>query len=432
MTRLFNTVMQNFKSTQRTTQRYLGLGFVFALLCFFYVVEPFFIYTANQEKAEESLEQIQTELESSAKQLKEISSVNEQTQKTLGDMEERIREYPDHLNQEVLPQLYDQFYEQEERYSQDNYDTQQMQQQMQNSSRSEHIWVPSDINEYHEAVNWYVQNWFQAIIDDLKSGITEPISGLEVFSNELQTNVLETLTLEAVGEINSHLNTIDPEFWHTYQEGKVETVGELQRVIEQSFEPVRDQLNDMHGEISGSMKDLHTSLDELNAAKDTIQGNLSLLNDRIRSMNTPFGPIPLRATEMITLFPVLLVLIVLFTALSIAKSSRLYTELWKKFNQEGEKSVKDFKLLTDCWYLPPYGSTIQPALLILYTIIMIGIFIYSWYLVGSEPVLFSFPGVGEESFRRGIFMAAYFTGFLVIIFSGWLGYKKIIEIPEFS
>lgn len=432
MSRLFDTIMQNFKSTQRTSQRYLGVGFVFTLLCFFYVVEPFFIYTSNQDEAEETLEQIQASMETSEKQLKEISSVNDQAQKTLVNLEQRIRNYPDHLNQEVLPQLYAQFYGEDGRYERENYNPQQMQQQVQSSGRNEQIWIPSDITEYSDAVNWYVQSWFQAIVDDLNSGITDPISGLEVFENEQQVNELKSLTRQAVDEINSHLNTIDPDFWHTYQEGKVETVGELQRVIDQSFEPVREQLDNMHGEISVSIEDLKASQDELNTEKEAIQENISLLNDRIRSMSTPFGPIPLRATEIITLFPVLLVLIVLFTALSLAKSARLYTELWETFSEDGERSVRDFKLFTDCWYLPPYRSKIQPVLLILYVIILTGIFIYSWYLVATEPVLFSFPGLGEESLRRILFMVLYFIGFLVIISSVWLGYKKLNEIPEFS
>jgi hypothetical protein len=430
MAGIFDTILQNFKSAQKNTQRYISLGFVFTLLCFFYVVEPFFLYTSHQRNAEKLLKETVTGLDLLGGKLDEIRHVNGQTRRSMSGIHERIRAYPDHLNQEVLPQIYEHFYGVSRGYQQTNYAIQQVQQQVQQAGQSGTVTVPAHINEFSDAVNWYVQNWFQQIVDDLNTGIVDPILQLDLFETGEESRELELLTRQAVEDINSHLVTIDPEFWHTYQEGKVETVGELQRVIDHAFMPVTVRLDDMHQEISGRIDSLQASRAILRADSISIHENLSLLNDRIKSMSSPFGPIPLRATELTALFPVLLVLIVLFTVMSLAKSSRLYAELWDQYRTDRKKSAREFLLLTDCWYLPPYRSRLPPVLLILFTLFMVLIYLYSIYLIWSEPGLFSFPGIGEETFRRSLFNTAYITGLLVLFFAVWYGYSKIKEVPD--
>ena len=61
---------------------------------------------------------------------------------------------------------------------------------------------------------------------------------------------------------------------------------------------------------------------------------------------------------------------------------------------------------------------------------MSGIYIYSCYLIWSEPGVFRFPGMGEEAFRRPLFLVAYAAGFMVMAGTIWAGYKKLEEVPE--
>ena len=110
MAAIFDTILQGFTSARKNTQRNLSFGFVFTLVCFFYVVEPYFLYSSHQREAVERREQIHSELEQFHSQLRQIQAVNRQTQQALVTIHERIRAYPDHLNQVVLPQIRDHFY----------------------------------------------------------------------------------------------------------------------------------------------------------------------------------------------------------------------------------------------------------------------------------------------------------------------------------
>ena len=490
---IFDTILQGYTSARKQTQRNLSLGLVFTLVCFFYVVEPFFLYTSHQRAAVQRSDQIHDEVQQLNMHLRQTQAVNRQTQQALEMIHERIRAYPDHLNQDVLPQIRDHFYaadRDEPEYRDDpeyqfdpdyRYDTAagpgagpgersgepgerkgdsgmwdgdpgmlDADQSVRFGDPEVRVAVPDHITEFADAVNWYVRNWFRQIIDDLYSDIVEPIQQNELlaerdlFESGEEPARLETLTQQAVEAVSGHLETVDPDFWHSYEDGKVATVGELQNVIDRSFEPVTVRLDDIHLMISASIDDMQFALEELAVESSEISASLDHLNERIDAMSSPFGAIPLRATELIVLFPLLVVLIVLFSVLSLVKSARLYGELWRLYQSDDKEvtsgskkrvasgdagQVRDFKLLTDCWYLPPWNSPVQPALLILYALAMSGIFIYSCFLIWADPGVFRFPGMGEETFRRSLFLAAYVAGFFVMAGTFWIGYKKLTGVP---
>jgi len=512
MTAITETILQGFTSARKQTQRKLSLGLVFTLVCFFYVVEPYFLYSSHQQAAVERRDQISDEVKKLNLQLRQTQAVNHQTQHALNMIHERIRAYPDHLNQDVLPQIRDHFYARDRydpeygdypesgesrEYTEVGYgghpsgqadqlvrldgpaddpadgpmgspddgpgersgypgsgdgdpETREMVQSVRFGDPDVQVEVPGYITEFADAVNWYVRNWFRQIIDDLYGDIVEPIqqnellADLDLFENGDEPSRLDALTNQAVEAVSGHLDTVDPDFWHSYEDGKVATVGELQGVIDRSFEPVTNRLDDIHLRISGSIESMQDSMDELAVESKEISASLDHLNDRIESMSTPFGAVPLRTTELIALFPVLIVLIMLFTALSLAKSARLYGELWREYQSDGRKNTSDrrkqagtnekehlreFKLLTDCWFLPPWSSPVQPVLLVLYALAMAGIFIYSSFLIWVEPGVFRFPGMGEDTFRQSLFLTAYVAGFFVLAGTIWVGYKKLADVP---
>ncbi len=493
MAAMFDTILQGLTSARKITQRNLSFGLVFILVSFFYVVEPFFLYSSHQRETVEQSGQIKAGLEQLNTQLRQIQAVNSQTQQDLKKIHERIRAYPDHLNQDVLPQIREHFYGAEGEYtSEQEYGEYGAELEMREESADFEDWagagaheyvadqvgrgvrgedqdvqfgdpdmrfgdpdvrvvVPGDITEFKDAVNWYVRNWFQRIIDDLYGDIVDPIlrndllAGLDLFDGGEESVQLETLTHQAVDSVSRHLETINPDFWHSYEDGKAETVGELQGVIDRSFEPVTVRLDDIHRKISVSVTDMQDAMDELAVESREIQASLEYLNERINAMRSPFGAIPLRATELIVLFPLLVVLIMLFTVLSLAKSARLYSELWRLYRSDdkknlpsdrkkqgasnGKEHVREFKLLTDCWFLPPWSSRVQPSMLILYALFMFGICIYSCYLIWADPAVFRLPGMGEETFRRSYFLAAYVAGFVAMAGTIWFGYRKLDEVP---
>jgi hypothetical protein len=462
---IFDTVLQGFTSARKQTLRNLSLGLVFSLVCFFYVVEPFFMYSTHQQAAVERSDQIREEVEKLTIQLRQTRAMNRQTQQSLNTIHERIRAYPTHLNRDVLPQIRDHFntgyrvdaeyghnrgYPEEDR---SGLHTGQADQLVRFGDPGVRVVVPDDITGFADAVNWYVRNWFQQIIDDLHGNIVEPIrqnellAELDLFDSVEGPARLETLTKQAVDAVSGHLDTIDPDFWHSYEDGKVATVGELQGVIDRSFEPVTIRLDNIHLMISGSIEKMQVAMKDLEVEAGEISASLEHLNERIDAMSSPFGAIPLRATELIALFPLLLVLIVLFTVLPLVKSARLYGELWRLYRSDDTKSasggkkqgapgekgqLKDFKLMTDCWFLPPWTSPVQPVLLILFALAMTGIFIYSSLLIWAEPGVFRVPGMGEDTFRRSLFMAAYVAGFFTMIGTFWVAYKKLtgVSVPE--
>ena len=463
MTAMFDTILQGFTTARKHTQRNLSLGLVFTLVCFFYVVEPYFMYSSHQQAAVERSDQIHDEVRKLNMQLRQTRSMNRQTQQALEMIHERIKAYPDHLNRDVLPQIRDHFYTADRDgpvygyardYPQGGYAGQQSgqaEQRVRFGDPDVRVEVPGYITEFADAVNWYVRNWFRQIIDDLYSDIVEPIqqnkllAERDLFESGEEPTRLETLTQQAVEAVSGHLETVDPDFWHSYEDGKVATVGELQNVIDRSFEPVTVRLDDIHLMISASIDDMQFALEELAVESSEISASLDHLNERIDAMSSPFGAIPLRATELIVLFPLLVVLIVLFTVLSLAKSARLYGELWRLYRSDdkkiipsdrkkqgaasGKEHVRKFKLLTDCWFLPPWSSYVQPTLLILCALFMFGIYIYSSYLIWADPAVFRLPGMGEETFRRSLFLTAYVAGFFVMAGTIWIGYKKLTGVP---
>jgi hypothetical protein len=417
---IFEILLQNFNSSKRRVNRYLGVGIVFVLLCFLYVTMPYFQYKVHQQKAKENLQTLKKDLNKISENLVKISEVNDQGRILLGTLNNIIRSLPDELHRDVLPGMQNFF----------NGEGTSDQLFFQQSVPNRPFGLPPEITNFEDAVNWYLQDWFENLITQLEEGLLQPVSGLDSLKDKTRSENLFNLTKTAIDTVNSYINKIDPEFWHEMSQ-KEATSDELRSVVTESCKPLFQELNELQEGTRIVMTSLQDSLKSLQTDSITLENHIKSLDSRISSLNSPIGSIPLSAVELIVLFPILMVLLVILTTTAFIKSANLYNEFWSKFDTNaGKNKVEKFRIYTDCWYLPPYSNSSYPILLISFASFVMIIFLYASRLIYTDPDLFAFPGGGIDVLRRIIFLSTYILGVVLILGCFFVVYKKILNLKK--
>lgn len=160
MPNLLDTILQDFRTSKRKVNRYLGYGIAFTLICFFYVVIPYFQYKGQQKSAQQAALYLKEELQVLNEHLIQIKKLNNDAENALTDIQSQINALPEHLHGVVLPEI-------SEIINPDSSDTQQVQ-QVQSPGSSGEIYIPPAITDFNEAANWYIRNWFKELVDQLK------------------------------------------------------------------------------------------------------------------------------------------------------------------------------------------------------------------------------------------------------------------------
>ena len=424
MEQLFEVIFADFRSSKKNVNRLFSVGILFALIGHFYVVEPYFQYKIQERNATEALDVKKEQLNQLTDNLNSIKDVSQEASKTLNNIRERISNFPDCLRA-VLPKI--------AQALRSGLTFQHLQREA--PSRFEEISLPPHITSFEAGVRWYIENWFNDVVNELKTKVVDPVLQLEHGQKRLEASSLKEKTHEAFEKLRTHLDGVDPEFWYRYEGsgGKVEVASELLGVVEESFGPVVSQVSDLLKKTEKMRENQEENLNTIHEELIKTQARIEKLESRINSLESPLGPIPLGLTDLIILFPLLIVTLVMMLTIALRKSGQLHIVLWREVRKgKGDADSAVFQHYSDCWYLPPYASFTHPVLIFTWLAMITGIFVRASLLVSGELELFTSLDGEVESLKRSVFAGAYIVGMVIIIASVWFSGKTLRLVSQES
>lgn len=405
MTKLYDLLLNDLRSLRNSFSRLLGLVLLFTLIGHLFIVEPYFGYQDEEHTLSGELNVSKNNLHTVDERLKKLKKVDKQTHQVLSRTRAEIKDFPAHLRR-MLPKI---------RESISAAPSPSLQAQQFRSLPQ----LPTDIKTFEKGVNWYTNHWFTKIIQKLKNDVTGPILQLKTQSQETAKAKLEQLSKKAMKDISTYTEGIDPDFWHTFSE-KTEIAQGLIKLVDLSFKPIYVEINTLTEEIKNTMI-LHK--EKLKSIQANIKktGELKTdLKNRLDTLQSPIGKIPVSLTDFIKLFPLLIIVLMVMISLHLSKSRRLYSALRETMPKQEEQTEKTaFACVIDCWYLPPYQTVLQPLILTGAIAVIATVFFRSVFLVTTGPELFLSLTGKEETLQMFLYMASYLLGVLVLLGCMW-------------
>ncbi len=424
MAQIFDVFLNDMRLVKKNFNRLLTVGLIFALFGHFYVIEPYFRYKAEEKNSVQKLEQKQIQLEKLSTQQNQLDETSRSSNSSLQDIRVKIQGFPDHL-QAMLPEI-------DAIVTSPTLSTPSVSPHQYYANSPEppvSISFPPEVTTFEEGVRWYTKNWFGEIVTELEEKVINPVLKLKYVGEISSDNKLDSLSKSAIRSINKYVDEVDPDFWHSYSGGKVPVAEGLNNIVNESFNPI-------YSEIGLLIEDVRTSKDarekEILKAENAIveyQNRIKKLESKIESIESPIGKIPLNLTDFAEVFPLLIVVLIVMLTAYLNKSIRLSTFIWREVGKGTiAEYKKDVDYLVDCWYLPPYRSTIQPLLLGLSAFVIIGVFVLSvlsvFIAILNKEMFISITGE-VESIRKYLFVSFYMIGTLVIVACVWFAKKRL-------
>ncbi|GAN33291.1 MAG: hypothetical protein DYG83_02885 [Candidatus Brocadia sp. AMX2] len=466
MPQLFDVIFDDLRSCKKHVNRLLGAGLLFALIAHFYVVEPYFEYKEQEPRLKKSLDEKKLQFDQLSGQSERITNLSKNIKTNQTTIENKIRDFPQHLRG-ILSDLWNVFLselspdtsnrstqiqqsapvqqsiniqrpaKEREKLENDSNMPFPVQQSMQiQQSRFIKIGdfsLPSGITTFNDGVHWYIETWFNNLLNEIREGIEEPIKQANITSDMVGDIDLQNITQQGIKDIQKYIDRVEkenPNFWRSYSgpRGKLDVAQELQYEVKKSFGLLGDKINMLVGRLKEAVKAQKEELDKMNNDMTKLQDSKDKLDSRLSSLESPFGRIPADLPDLIKLFPILMAGLMVAVTVTLQKSEGLYSILWEEYKKNAsEVDAKVFQRQTDCWYLPPYPSLFHPMVLVILMAIIIGIFVRACLLVISEPGLFASLTGEAQSLRRNLFIGTYIAGAFAILGCLWFVGKIFIR-----
>src|SRR5258705_196114 len=165
---LFDILLSDLRDSVVQFNRLLWAGLLFALGCHFYVVEPYFRYKADRQRASRQIVEKTSDRDELTNELSRIEGPIHTVHETLASVRAKVSGYPDHLRAR-LPEIRDAV----QRGSSLNVG------QQQGPARVGNFPVPLAVTNFEAGVRWYVEAWFQSLTSDLEQGVALPLSKID-------------------------------------------------------------------------------------------------------------------------------------------------------------------------------------------------------------------------------------------------------------
>ncbi|CAG0942801.1 hypothetical protein BROC_02009 [Candidatus Brocadiaceae bacterium] len=451
MPQLFDVLFDDLRSCKNKVNRLLGAGLLFALIAHFYVVEPYFEYKEQEPRLKKSLDEKKIQFDQLSGQAERIANLSQNIKANQANIENKIKDFPQHLRG-ILSDLWNVFHSesssntsnrsthiQQSAPVQQSINIQQpianmpLNVQQSGSIKIGDFFLPSDVTTFNNGVHWYIETWFNNLLNDIREGIEEPIKQVKITSDMVGDIDLQNVTQQGIKDIQKYIDRVEkenPNFWHSYSgpRGKLDVAQELQNEVKKSFGSLEEKVNILVGRLKEAVKVQKEELDKMNNDMTKLQDSKDKLDSRLSSLESPFGRIPADLPDLIKLFPIIIVGLMVTVMVTLHKSKSLYSVLWEEYKKNtSEVDVKAFQGQTDCWYLPPYSSLFHPMVLVILIAIIIGIFVRACLLVISEPDLFTSLTGEAQSLRKNLFIGTYIAGALAILGCLWFIGKIFIR-----
>ncbi len=405
MAQLFDVIFADLRASRKSVNRLISTGLLFALVGHFYVVEPYFAYKQQERVVADQAKRGEVQIAELSRSLARITKLRDTSHQTLETIRGKIAGFPDHLAR-TIPVILQAI---------STRPASQTPMQQNAPATFGEIAIPSGIRTLDAAVPWYVATWFDGLLETLQAGVVGPIAELDTSVHDGGPN-LQQLAETATTNVRRYLERADPEFWRSYEGGKVPMARGLQRELQQSFGPVEEAVKRLLLHTEESIRGQERSVAALRSDLAATQDRLKELVARLASLESPFGRMPVGIADLIRLFPLLVIAAVVMVVVSIQKSSLLAVSLWREFCKEDHGVDRArFAAFTDCWYLPPYtGRLLSLMLLGLFTVGVVVGGRAAW-LVMSDPQMFVSMAGDFQTAPRALFIALYGLGAVVLV-----------------
>lgn len=394
MEQTLDLLLGDLRSGKKELNRLFFVGLFFALATHFYVVEPYFFFKLQEASLADQKISIQLSLETILSQESELRKTQKKITKGLNKIRERINSLPKHLR-DSLPDI---------RHSlQENINDRQenrtdMQQQAVNfdddqddTTQFSFIIIPEHITEFSPAVHWYIDDWFKKLLFDLDQTVVSPLMALAQQEKIAGAEQLDKLAREAVQKIQKKISDIKPDFWRTYsgRGGKQEVARDVQQTIKWAFNPLETEVEQILEQTKKLRLQQSNQLKELETELAAAGKNISELSDQLKSLESPFGRIPLRLTDLIRIFPFILAGMAIILTVRLNQSLLLRTIIQKTFDQDGRNLPKYFQEYQLGGWLFPVAKRKRPLILLAGWFIIISyLSCRAAWLIGWTSMLF--------------------------------------------
>ncbi len=431
---LSESVLSDFKASKKEINRLFFGGLIFALFVQIYIVEPYFQFKHEEVALASSLASMESSVAELSKKAARIRKTAEGVKVALSDIRSRLEAFPSHLRRS-LPAI-------QEAVRLRTTDGRQGRQELGSGpsvsptvqqlspgiSRSTAIPpLPPGVTNYEEAVRWYINQWFEDLLNRLENEVVAPFSRLSREQEGLDTKGLENECQRAITEVREFVSSIHPDFWHHYggPRGKVEVAQDIRKKIDDAFIPIEEKayiLLERTRELQASReKELKSRQQRLKETRNRVES----LGKRIETLESPFGRIPLDLTNLMKLFPFILVALALIMALSLQQAARrkaILQILLGGYRRELPVAVIDYQ--QEAWFLPGKRSYLPKLAIAGWMIAISAVFLRAVWLIANTPHLFHSTEVEIQAMTLKLFLLFCALGAGLLLVSSWLSLKK--------
>lgn len=419
-----DVILNDYRSSIKEINRLFLVGLFFALAAHFYVVEPYFQLKIREQSLQNSLPAMAQSINVLSQEAAKINEAKQSAAAALQEIREDLRQFPDQLRG-ALPDL------QRALDLRDNplagqfphapdipqYGQYAQQQYMQQKLPGSTITLPAEITSFAAAVNWYVSNRFAELLAELETRVVRPVSALDSAGTNGAKDLNE-ICKNAVDAVKKNIAAIDPDFWHSYggSGGKVDVAAGIRDNIESSFAPLENRVRELLEEINRQRRSQEEQLAGLTRSIADTRARITLLSDRLKAIESPFGPLPLRLTDLIKLFPFLLVALAVKLAFAMrqgAAQQALFMQLTAGQGETTAPQLVQYHLRS--LLLAPASSLLSLTAMAAWLTVLVAVFIRSAWLISSNPQVFTDGGEQEAlSLNPRLYQAGCLAGLALL------------------
>ena len=421
-----DAILNDYRASIREINRLLLVGLFFALAAHFYVIEPYFQLKSREQALQGSLPAMEQSVKALSREAARINEAKQSATSALQQIRQQLIQFPDQLRN-ALPDI-------REALSLRNiplsgpsagnapdlppYNQYAQQQYMQQPLPRTTITLPAEITDFAAAVNWYVNDWFTRLLAELEDRVVKPVAGLGSRPIANGTRDLNAVSQQAIDTVKNQINAIDPDFWHSYggSGGKLDVASTLRDSIEAAFAPLEREVFALFEETNRQRQSQEEKLAALNQTLADTRQQITFLSDRLKAIESPFGPLPLRLTDLIKLFPFLLVALAVKLALVMregALQKSLFLQMTSSGNETTSPQLRLYQLRSAL--LAPSSRLLALAAMSAWLTVLLAVFSRSAWLISSNQQIIMDSG-GQEvlSLNPQIYQSGCLTGLALL------------------
>ncbi len=382
---LFEILKNDLLDTKKNLNKTIFIGLIFAIFGYLYVIEPYFLYKKQEIILNKKVSKKKSEIKNLTQKLKELELTKKNINNSMYKIKRNINSFPDQLRW-ALKEIRKSLNSRNSNFT------------MQQATPVSKIHLPPNIKEFEDAVQWYIENWFNNLINDLQKEVIKP--ALEISTeNQKDKKELEKLSQEAIKKVKSYIKSVDPNFWRNYTSGKVPVARGLEKIVLKAINPIEIKIKEISKNLNNRIKEQKVKIENLEEKIKEINKQKAILKERLNSIESPIGKLPINLTDFIKTFPILLAIFIGMLYFYYSKMIKLSNYL-KNIGEKANIEKEEINYFTEFWLIKKHFIIGIFALIFL-------IYLRSVYLILSDKSLFLLL-TGKVNFNEQIFFTIFY------------------------